>query len=219
MTTKSLLPEFVQAHIDAATEPPDAVQRAIAERTAALPEAMMRTAHDQTVFLSILAQAMGATRILEIGVFTGYSGLALARALPADGRLVALDISKTWTAIAREHWARADVDAKVDLRLGPALEALDVLADEFGEDGFDLAYVDADKSNYEAYYEHCLALVRRNGIVALDNMLWEGEAAKPDADDETAATLHDLALKIAADTRVETCLLGIADGLLLARRR
>ncbi len=218
MTTKSLFPEAVQTYIDDVTTKRSDTQSDLAAYTAALPEAEMQTGHDQTVLLSILVRAMGVRKALEIGVFTGYSGLAIASAMAPGGRLVACDVSEEWTSVARDHWRRAGVDERIDLRIAPALETLRAL-EEAGEGGtFDFAYIDADKGNYEAYYESCLSLVRRDGLIALDNIIWSGEAAQTAPSSETAQLLRELALKIGADARVETCLLGIADGLLLARK-
>ena len=182
-----------------------------------LPEASMRSSTEQMQLLALLIEVLGATRVLEIGCFTGYGALAMAMALPPGGRVVTLDINEHWPAIGRRHWERARVADKIELRLGLALDTLDTLLAE-GE-RFDLAYVDADKKLYDAYYERALALVRPGGIVALDNVLWRGLVADPANQDRQAATLRALNAKIHADARVTPVLLPLGDGLTLARRR
>jgi predicted O-methyltransferase YrrM len=219
MTMKSPLPRDIQAYIDAASAAPDLVQQALRAETAPMAHAQMQITHDQAVLLAMLVRITGARAVLEIGVFTGYSALAMAQALPEDGQLVACDVSEEWTNIARGYWDKAGVASRIDLRLAPALETIGALRAEVGAGHFDLAFIDADKENYEAYYEACLELVRPGGLILLDNMFWDGEAAQPAPEDKTAAMLRALALKIARDSRVETCLLAIGDGLLMALRR
>jgi predicted O-methyltransferase YrrM len=219
MKMKSPLPRDIQAYIDAASAAPDLVQQALRAETAPMAHAQMQITHDQAVLLAMLVRITGARAVLEIGVFTGYSALAMAQALPEDGQLVACDVSEEWTNIARGYWDKAGVAPRIDLRLAPALETIAALRGEVGAGHFDLAFIDADKENYEAYYEACLELVRPGGLILLDNMFWDGEAAQPAPEDETAAMLRALAFKLARDSRVETCLLAIGDGLLTARRR
>ena len=192
-----------------------ALQARLREETRALPAAGMQIGPDQGQFLGFLVNLLGARHVLEIGTFTGYSALAMAQALPPDGRLVACDIDRNWTDIGRRYWAEAGVAAKIDLRLGPALDTLAGLA----PNSFDLAFIDADKTNYDAYYEACLTLVRPGGVLALDNMLWSGAVADmTDMHPDTVA-LRSLNAKIHDDTRVDMSLLPIGDGLTLARRR
>jgi caffeoyl-CoA O-methyltransferase len=155
---------------------------------------------------------------LEIGVFTGYSALAVAQALPEDGRLVALDVSAEWTAIARRFWKEAGVAHKIDLRLGPALETLQTLRKEKAKP-FDFAFIDADKTNYDAYYEACLSLLRPGGLIAVDNVLWSGAVADPKAQDDNTRALRALNRKIRGDRRVEACLLTVGDGVALIRKK
>lgn len=175
----------------------------------------MQIGPDQGQFLGFLVGVLGAKRVLEIGTFTGYSALAMARALPADGRLDACDIDRDWTDIGRRYWAEAGVADKIALHLGPAIDTLA----GFAPDSFDLAFIDADKTNYDAYYEACLKLVRPGGVLALDNMLWSGAVADmTDMQPDTLA-LRALNAKIHADERVDMSLLPIGDGLMLARRR
>ncbi|MBV9271387.1 MAG: class I SAM-dependent methyltransferase [Candidatus Eremiobacteraeota bacterium] len=194
-------------------------QRELRERTMEMPNAQMQSAPDQVQLLALLAKAIGARRYLEVGVFTGYSALGIALALPVDGRVVACDVSKEYTDIARPYWKRAGVDAKIDLRLAPATETLDTLLENGAENSFDLAYIDADKPGYDAYYERALRLVRRNGLIALDNVLWSGEVADPSNDDPNTAALRNLNEKIGRDERVDQIIVTIGDGLTIARKR
>ena len=192
-------------------------QRRLREATAPLASAGMQIAPDQGQFMALLVKLAGVRRALEIGVFTGYSALCVALALPDDGELVACDVSDEWTAIGRRFWKEAGVDGKIDLRLAPALETLDGLLGERRE--FDMAFIDADKGNYDAYYEACLRLVRPGGLIAIDNVLWHGRAADPGAVDSDTVAIRELNRKIHADTRVDLSLVPIGDGLTLARRR
>ena len=182
-----------------------------------LPEASMRSSTEQMQLLAFLIEVLGATRVLEIGCFTGYGALAMALALPPGGRVVTLDINEHWPAIGRRHWERARVADKIELRLGLALDTLDTLLAE-GE-RFDLAYVDADKKLYDEYYEGALALVRPGGIVAIDNVLWGGAVADPEDDERQTLVLRALTTKIRADERVTPVLLPVGDGVMLARKR
>ena len=191
------------------------VLAALRERTMALPEHNMQIAPDQGAFMAMLVRLSGAKRILEIGTFTGYSSTAMALALPPDGRMLCCDVSREWTDIARQAWADAGVADRVDLRLAPATETLATLDDG----SFDLAFIDADKSGYDAYYEGCLRVVRPGGLILVDNVLWSGAVADPAADDESVRAIRALNEKIAADERVDHVLLPVADGLTLARVR
>lgn len=182
------------------------------------PAARMQIGEDQGAFMGLLAKLIGATRYLEVGVFTGYSTLAMALALPDNGRIVALDISKTFTDTARGYWDDADMSRKIDLRIGPALKSLDAMIAK-GEEPFDMAFIDADKTNYDGYYERSLKLLRSGGLIALDNMLWSGKVA--DASDQSAdtAALRSVNEKIHADDRVDIALVTVADGIMLARKK
>lgn len=188
------------------------------KETARMPNAMMQIGPDQGAVMGLLAQLIGARRYLEIGTFTGYSALAVALALPGDGKLVCLDVSKEYTDKARGYWEEAGVSARIDLRLGPALETLDRMI-AAKEAPFDFAFIDADKSNYEGYYERVLKLLRPGGLVALDNMLWSGRVADPSANDADTAALRALNRKIHDDDRVDMALATIGDGVMLARKR
>jgi caffeoyl-CoA O-methyltransferase len=213
---------FVDGAIDsyaaARATPPDAVQSALQHATLerAGRSAGMQIGHDQAVLMEILARAMGARRAIEIGTFTGYSALAVIRGMGPEGRLVCLDVSEEWTAIAREHWALAGVAEQIDLRIGPAIESLAALAP--GE-VFDLAFVDADKEAYASYYTTLIERLRPGGILLADNTLQSGRVL--DSPDGRGATVAMQAFndEIAADPRVETVLLPIGDGLTVVQRR
>lgn len=183
------------------------------ERTAPLPEHGMQIGPDQGAFMAMLVKLTGARRILEIGTFTGYSSTAMALALPAEGRIVCCDVSREWTDIARQAWTDAGVADRVDLRLAPATETLVTLED----DSFDLAFIDADKPSYEAYYEGCLRVVRPGGLVLLDNTLWSGRVADASTDDEQTRAIRAINEKIATDERVEHVIVAIGDGLTMVR--
>lgn len=185
------------------------------ERTAPMPMSQMQIGADQGAFMALLVRLIGAKRILEIGTFTGYSSTAMALALPDDGRITCLDVSREWTDIAREAWTDAGVADKVDLRLAPATETLPTLDD----DSFDMAFIDADKPGYDDYYEGCLRVVRSGGLILIDNVLWSGEVADPGNHDENTEIMRALNEKVAADERVDHVLLPIGDGLTLARVR
>lgn len=188
------------------------------EETERLPEGRMQISPDQGQFMAMLVKLSGATRAVEVGVFTGYSSLCVARALPDDGRLVACDTSVEYTDIARHYWARAGVADKIDLRLGPAVDTLERMIDR-GESGtFDFAFIDADKANYPTYYERCLQLLRRGGLVLVDNALWGGHVADPERNDDITSTMRRLNALAGRDCRVEASLLPIGDGLLFARK-
>ncbi|MDP6517432.1 MAG: class I SAM-dependent methyltransferase [Alphaproteobacteria bacterium] len=191
------------------------------EENARIPDGGMQIAPDQGQFMALLVELIGARRTLEVGVFTGYSSLAVALALPMDGRIVACDVSEEWTAIARRYWAEAGVADKIDLRLAPALDTLNALI-AAGEAGtFDFAFIDADKERYADYYERTLELLRPGGLVCIDNVLWGGRVVEPAISDGDHSTLAIRAFneKLANDTRISLSLLSIGDGLTLARKR
>jgi caffeoyl-CoA O-methyltransferase len=198
-------------------EPP--VFRRLRAENAKLPSGGMQISPEVGQFLALLVEILGAKRALEIGTFTGYSALWVASALPRGGRLVTCDVSKDYTDIARRFWRRAKLDSKIDLRLGPAVETLDrMIAD--GEAGsFDFALIDADKTNYDRYYERVLRLLRPGGVVAIDNVLWGGSVADPSRNTPETRALRRIARKIHKDARVSSSMLPIGDGLLLARKR
>ena len=187
--------------------------------TAKQKMAVMQISPEQGQFMALLVELMGARRTIEIGTFTGYSALVVAMALPAQGRVVACDVSEEWTSIGRRHWAEAGVAHKIDLRLGPAAKTLDAMI-ESGESAlYDFAFIDANKEDYDAYYERCLVLLRQGGIVAIDNVLWSGKVADDKVHDKDTDAIRALNAKIATDARVTSCMLPIGDGLTLCRKR
>jgi predicted O-methyltransferase YrrM len=196
-----------------------AILRELRDETARMPNATMQIGPEQGQLMQLLARLIDAKRYLEVGVFTGYSALAMALALPDDGRVVACDISEEYTSIARRYWKRAGVEGKIDLRLAPALATLDALLAS-GEAGcFDFAFVDADKENVEGYYERALQLVRVNGLVLIDNVLWSGRVLDPSTTDPETVALRALNRKVARDERVDSSLLTVCDGILVVRKR
>jgi caffeoyl-CoA O-methyltransferase len=212
----SLTPELHRYLLDCSWRPDD-IERELIERTAALgPEAAMQTAPDQAALLAMLVRITGATRVVEVGTFTGLSALAIARALPENGRLLCCDVSHEWTDIAREFWKRAGVDHKIDLVIGPARETLAELP---SGDLVDMSYIDADKSGYVDYYEHLLARTRPGGLVALDNVLWGGSVVDPHNNSRSTESIREINRHIRDDERVDVVILPIGDGLTIARKR
>jgi len=189
------------------------------EETARLPMAMMQISPEQGQFMQLLVRLTGARRYLEVGTFTGYSALAVALALPADGHAVCCDVNAEWTATGRRFWAEAGVAAKIDLRLAPGMQTLNTLVDNGAAGSFDIAFIDADKSNYRAYYELCLQLLRPNGLILVDNVLWSGKVADASIQTEDTVAIRGLNTHVANDPRVEASLLPLGDGLLLARKK
>lgn len=196
-----------------------AVQKALAGETAKLPMARMQSSPESAQFLGLLAALIGAKRIVEVGVFTGYATLAMALALPKGGRIVALDVSEDYTKIARKHWKKAKVEKKIDLRLAPALESLDKMLAKGAAGTFDMAFIDADKENYLGYYERVLKLLRRGGLVAVDNVLWGGSVADPKDKSASTRAIRAFNKKLKGDKRVDVSMVPIADGVTLARKR
>lgn len=189
------------------------------EETANHSYAMMQISPEQGQFMTLLVQLIGAKKTLEVGVFTGYSSLCVALALPSDGKIIACDVSEEYTAIARRYWQEAGVAEKIDLKLAPALQTLDDLL-AAGEAGtFDFAFIDADKENYDAYYERSLQLVRAGGLIAIDNVLWGGRVADPQVEDNSTQAIRKLNEKLHQDERITLSLVPIADGLTLALKR
>jgi predicted O-methyltransferase YrrM len=187
--------------------------------TAVMPEAGMQIAVEQGALLSMLVKLLNARQVLEIGTFTGYSSTAMALALPTDGRIVCCDVSEEYTAVARRTWAAAGVEDRVDLRLAPALETLEGLLATDGPGSFDLAFIDADKTNYRGYVEGALLLVRQGGLIAIDNVLWSGRVIDPAEADEDTQAIRDLNADLATDERFDIAMVPIADGLTLLRVR
>lgn len=187
--------------------------------TAKLPGAGMQIGPEQGQFMALLVELLGVKQALEVGVFTGYSSTAVALAMPPEGRLIACDVSEEYTSIARRYWAKAGVAGKIDLRLGPALDTLDKLLADGRAESFDFAFIDADKPNYLGYYDRCLKLLRRGGLLAIDNVLWGGDVADPEVSDADTTAIRAVNDKVAQDERVTVSLLPLGDGLTLARKR
>jgi caffeoyl-CoA O-methyltransferase len=197
---------------------PDILRR-LREETADLPYAGMQIGPDQGQFMALLVELIGATRTLEIGTFTGYSALVVALALPPEGRVVACDVSEEYTAVARRYWAQAGVADKIELHLAPALETLERLLAEGAAGSFDFVFIDADKANYDAYYEAALTLLRPGGLVAIDNVLWDGKVLEFAPGDPDTQAIQALNAKLKDDPRVTISLLPLGDGLTLAKKR
>ena len=203
----------------ASIEPPEHVElRTLRELTQRLPRGFMQIQPEQGHFLSFLVKLLDARRVLEIGTFTGYSAMTIALAMPADGVLVTCDVDKTAVDIGRPCWGRAGIEGKIDVRLGPALDTIKGLERDESE-AFDLAFIDADKLPYDAYYEYGLKLVRPGGVIVFDNMFQRGEVADPSNRDPRTMAVRALNAKIAADERVDRVVLPFADGMTLTRRR
>ncbi len=210
--------EQLEAYVDAKGARETPAQIRCRTETAHMPTAMMQIGPDQGAFMGLLVKLTGTQRYLEVGTYTGYSALSVALALPPNGRAVCLDVSKEFTDKARVYWKEAGVNGKIDLRLGSGIEAMDKMI-AAKEGPFDLVFIDADKPNYDAYYERALKLVRSGGLIALDNMLWSGLVADPAIDEEHTNAIRALNAKIHDDERVEIALCTIGDGVMLARKR
>jgi len=209
----SELAEYLVAH----GTPPDAVQEALIAETATLGAvAGMQIAPEQGAFLTVATRLLGARRAIEIGTFTGYSALCIARGLPEDGLLICCDVSEEWTAVGAKAWEEAGVRDRIDLRIAPALDTLAALP---AGETFDLAFIDADKPNYANYFDALLPRMRTNGAILVDNVLWDGRVIQADADDENTVAIRAFNDKVANDDRVDTVMLPIADGLTICRKR
>jgi caffeoyl-CoA O-methyltransferase len=209
-----LLPQKVSQYMEehAVREAP--VLRELRKATASVKWSGMQIGADQGNLMALLVKLMGAKRCLEIGTYTGYSALAVALALPKDGKIVCCDISEEWTNVGKPFWKKAGVDHKIDLRIGPALETLKKL-----KGPFDFVFIDADKGNYLNYYERCLKLVRRGGLIAVDNVLWSGEVANEKAQDDMTVALRRFNDAVHKDERVDLAMLSVGDGVTLALKR
>ena len=208
------IPEKLAAYVAATGTRETAVQRRLRAVTRKIPMGGMQIGPDQAALMQLLVRAMGAKRCLEIGTFTGYSALAVALALPPDGKIICCDVSKEWTDVARRHWKMARVEKKIDLRLAPALDTLRKLKGRF-----DFAFIDADKENYQKYYERSLKLLRRGGVIAIDNTLWYGSVIRPRNRTVDARAIRSFNRRLRADRRVEIALVPIGDGVTLAFKR
>jgi caffeoyl-CoA O-methyltransferase len=216
--TIGLSDDLHQYLLDVSVREPEVLRRLRAE-TMRHPMGEMQIAPEQGQFMQVLVRMLGARRTLEVGTFTGYSALAVALALPDDGQVVACDVSEEYTAIARDYWDAAGMADRIDLHIAPALKTLDALLDDGQAGTFDFAFIDADKPNYEGYYERALALVRAGGLITLDNMLRGGRVADPSVEDDSTRAIRALNEKLRADDRIYLSLVPIADGLTLALKK
>jgi caffeoyl-CoA O-methyltransferase len=189
------------------------------EATSTQKLAMMQISPDQGRFMALMVGLLQARNIVEVGTFTGYSALCMALALPDDGRLIACDISDEWTQIGQPYWKSAGVDHKIDLRLAPAIETLSALLQDGYAETFDMAFIDADKGGYDDYYELCLRLLRENGLILIDNVLWGGSVADPDNQEEDTVAIRTLNSKVVSDNRVDAAMISVGDGLFLVRKK
>lgn len=195
------------------------IARRLREETQKLPNAQMQIAPDQGQFMHLLVQVIGAKKTLELGVFTGYSSLWVALGLPDDGRIIACDVSEEYTSVGKRYWKEAGIDHKIDLRLAPGVETLDKLLGGGEQGTFDFAFIDADKGNYEIYYERCLELLRTRGVIAIDNTIWSGRVADEIEQDADTVAIRKLNAKLARDERVTLSMMTVGDGLTLAMKR
>src|SRR5688572_20684165 len=209
-----LLPPKVARYLHEHSVREAPILRELRAATASVPHSGMQIGADQGQFMALLVKLMGARRCLEIGTYTGYSALAVALALPKDGRIVCCDVSEEWTAVGRPFWKKAGVEKKIDLRIGPALETLKKL-----KGPLDFVFIDADKENYLNYYERCLALLRRGGLIVVDNVLWSGEVANQDAKDKLTLALREFNDRVYRDERVDLAMLSIGDGVTLVLKK
>lgn len=214
--TLNLTNELFEYMLAVSLREPD-VLRELRIETARDENANMQISPEQGQFMALLVKLLGAKQTLDIGVYTGYSSLCIGLALPKDGRVIACDINDKWTRLARHYWQRGGVEDKIELRLTPARQTLEDLLQN-GRDSFDFAFIDADKKNYELYYEYCLQLIRSGGLIAVDNVLWDGAVADLTIDDADTVAIRKLNQKIHEDRRVEISLVPIGDGLTLARK-
>ena len=204
--------------VNTSVREPD-IARRLREETQQLANAQMQIGPDQGQFMQLLVQVLRAQKTLEVGVFTGYSALWVAMGLPNEGRIVACDISEEYTAVARRYWKQAGVDEKIDLRLGPALDTLDELLKDGHAGTFDFAFIDADKTNYENYYERALQLLRAGALIAIDNTIWSGKVADPSEQDPDTVAIRRLNEQLFHDERITLSMLTVGDGLTLAMKR
>ncbi len=220
MTRSSLrIDEALDAYLAGLLPEEQAVLVRLREETSRLEVAHMQIGWDQARYMTFLLRCLGARNTIEVGVFTGYSTLITAFTLPDTGRVVACDVNREWTDIALKYWREAGVDDKIDLRIGPAADTLDEILANGNAESFDFAFIDADKTGYDGYYERCLALLRPGGVIAVDNALWRGSVANPAECDEDTKAIRALNEKISSDTRVEAYLAPIGDGVHLAWKR
>jgi predicted O-methyltransferase YrrM len=216
--TVQLTPQLRDYLLEVGVDEPRPLRR-LREDTASLPDARMQISPEQGAFMAWLARTLGVRRAIEVGVYTGYSGLCVALAMGAGGHLTALDVSEDFTRIAMKHWQEAGVAGQIDLRIGAATDSLDALLRDGRADTYDQAFIDADKENYVAYFERCLKLVRPGGVILFDNVLWSGRVVDPSPTDADTAAIRELNQRLAADSRIERVMLPVGDGLTLCRKK
>lgn len=216
--TTTGMTEDLRAYLIASGVRESALLAKLREETAGLPAGGMQISPEQGQFMRLLVELTGARRCLEVGTFTGYSALCVAMALPADGTLVCCDVSAEWTGIGKRYWKEAGLDHKIDLRIAPATETLEALIADGQSGSFDFAFIDADKGNYDRYYEAALTLLRPGGLIGVDNVLWGGSVINPAKQDEDTLAIRALNAKIAKDERITPAMIPIGDGLTLARK-
>lgn len=202
-----------------ASSPESDVMVRLREETAQLPAGRMQITPEVGNLLGMFVRLLGAKRCLEVGVFTGYSTLSVARALPPEGQIIACDVSELWTTVARRYWAESGLDKKIDLRLAPALETLDALLADGEKGRFDFAFIDADKANYSGYYDRLIRLIRPGGLIVIDNVLWYGRVIDSRENDIDTVAIRAFNAKLRADPRIEVAMLPIGDGLTLAFKK
>ena len=215
--TPRLDPQLYDYFLSVSLREPEILTQ-LRQETAQHPMAMMQISPEQGQFMALLVQLLRAKKTLEVGVFTGYSSLVVALALPPEGKVVACDVSEEFTAIARRYWQQAGVAGKIDLHIAPAMETLDQLLTKGEAETFDFAFIDADKSNYDNYYERSLQLIRPGGLIAIDNVLWSGRVADPQVQDNRTKKIRAFNQKLHQDQRISHSLIPIGDGLTLARK-
>ena len=211
-------PDHILQYVQSVTRETD-VARRLRERTATMPNAQMQISPDEASLLSFLVASIGAKKAIEVGTFTGYSALAIASALPPGGKLICCDVSAEWTNIGKAFWREAGVDERIDLHIAPATDTLRTLIESRAANTFDFAFIDAEKSEYDQYYELVLQLMRPGGLIVLDNMLRDGRVADPSVTEAGTVTVRNLNKAIFNDKRVDATLLTVRDGVMLVRKR
>ena len=219
MSSSSVLTNELYDYLLAVSSRETELLKRLRAETAQEKRASMQVSPDGGQFLAFLVKLIGAKRAIEVGVFTGYSALAVAAALPEDGQIIACDVNEVWTAIAQRYWREAGVDHKIDLRLAPATETLQHLLDDGQQNSFDFVFIDADKASYDAYYELCLSLIRPGGLIVLDDVLWHSKVIDETVQDADTQTIRALNKKLHTDERVDLSLVSIDDGVTLLRKR
>jgi len=217
MKTTAMTPELYE-YVQKRCDLPHPVLADVERETLKLPYAQMQISRDQGAFMHMITKLLGVQRALEIGCFTGYSAICVASALPANGKLVSLDYNDEYVTMAKRFFAKAGLEKRIDVIVGPAINTLHLMKKEFGAGGFDMAFIDADKESLADYFEHCLYLVRTNGLILVDNVIWNGQVLNPSDDSPATRSVKAFNEKILSDKRVERVMLHIADGIFLLRK-